>query len=270
MPTIRIDSLADSRLDLYRSLKKTNQTRRENTFIAEGTTVVERLLQSDFQVQSLLVTDQALCDLRSCIPEAVTVYQVDRSLATMLVGYTFHMGVLAAGVRRNTLDLSSVADCQGRGLIVFAERVIDPQNVGLLIRIASGFGADALVLTGGSADPFSRRAIRVSMGNGFFLPIVEMQDSVAALNAVRSKGYSSVATVLSDDAIDVAQLEFPEKTAMVLGNETHGVSGDVLQICDLKTRIPMQNGTDSLNVSIAAGIFCHEFRRQGSAGGSGS
>lgn len=260
MPEIRIDSLDDPRLDVYRSLKKTNQTRCDELFIAEGTTVVERLFRSPFAVQSLLITDQRLAEFRTQIPDDVVVYRLSKDLATLLVGYTFHMGVLAAGCRQPSPSLHSALPEAGPSLVLFGDHIIDPQNVGLLIRIAAAFGADALVLSSGSADPFSRRAIRVSMGNGLFLPIIRATDAEQTLRELGTLNYSRLATVLADDAVELATFPFPERSVLIFGNETHGVSPSILTHCDTQLTVSMLNGTDSLNVAISAGIFAYAWR----------
>jgi len=263
MPETRIDSLEDPRLDDYRSLKKTNQNRCQDAFVAEGVTIVERLFQSEFEVQSVLVTDQKMEAFRKKIPVGVAVYSLTRELASKLVGYTFHMGVLASAKRRSPSSIESVLPATGPSLVFVADHVIDQQNVGLLIRIASAFGADALLLTRGSADPFSRRAIRVSTVNNFFLPIVQYVES---LEAFKKLGYACCAAVLSETAVELSSFSFPERTAMVFGNETHGISEAVLGSCDHQLTISMLNGTDSLNIAIAAGIFGYAYRAMGGSG----
>ena len=256
-----IESLDDPRLDIFRSLKKTNQNRNQDVFIAEGVTVVERLFESDFEVQSVVVTDQKMEAFRQKIPSDVAVYSLTRELASELVGYKFHMGVLAAASRRRSVSIATALPASGPSLVFIADKVIDQQNVGLLIRIASAFGADALILTEGSADPFSRRAIRVSTGNGFFLPIV---DSVLAdnecLSELKHSGYSLCATVLSEDAEELNTFAFPERTVIAFGNETHGISQSLLAQCDRRLTVSMLNGTDSVNIAIAAGIFGYAYR----------
>jgi tRNA G18 (ribose-2'-O)-methylase SpoU len=261
MPEFRIETLDDPRLDIYRSLRKTNQNRYQDLFIAEGVTVVERLFCSDFEVQSVLVTDQKMPAFRQKLSDDLTVYSLSKELATMLVGFTFHLGVLAAGYRRPAPPLISALPRSGASLVLIADQVVDQQNVGLLIRIASGFGADALLLTKGSADPFSRRAIRVSMGNGLFLPIIQLPMKGAdALQELAGLGYSCCATVLSADAAELSSFQFPERTALIFGNETHGICDSMIAGCDQQLMISMLNGTDSLNVAIAAGIFGYAYR----------
>ncbi len=267
MPEILIDSLDDPALDTYRSLRKTNANRFQDVFIAEGINVVERLIRSRFQVESVLVTEAKRDRIQELLPDAVPVYVLEKSLATMLVGFTFHMGILAAG-RRETGDFAlhlgqrtEQQDAAGE-LVILGDRIIDQQNVGLLIRIASAFGATALVLTNGSADPFSRRAIRVSMGNGFSLPIFQLKDSSTALSLLKQHDFQNFATVLDPSATPVTECQFSAKSALVFGNESHGLGQNVVQSCDAQLRIDMLNDTDSLNIAIAAGIFGYAYRTQ--------
>lgn len=262
MPEILIDSLDDPALDIYRSLRKTNANRFRDVFIAEGINVVERLIRSRFQVESVLVTSAKRGRVQKLLPDDVPVYVLEKSLATMLVGFTFHMGILAAG-RRESADLSQHLIGQpAGGLVLFGDRIIDQQNVGLLIRIASAFGATALILANGSADPFSRRAIRVSMGNGFSLPIFQVEDSLEALALLKQHGFRNFATVLDSSATTIAECLFPQKSALIFGNESHGLSQEVQAFCDDRLRIDMLNDTDSLNIAIAAGIFGYAYRTQ--------
>lgn len=262
MPEIIIESLDDPVLDVYRSLRKTNANRHQDLFIAEGINVVERLIRSDFPLESVLVTKNKQERIQTLVPDDVPVYVLEKSLATMLVGFTFHMGILAAG-KRQTEDLEQYFQgMNDGGLVLIGDRIIDQQNVGLLIRIASAFGATALVFTNGSADPFSRRAIRVSMGNGFSLPIFQVANSRTALSLLHQHGYQSFATVLDDAAQSLTQASFPAKSALVFGNESHGLDAEIQQICHDQLKIDMLNDTDSLNIAIAAGIFGYAYRTQ--------
>lgn len=262
MPEILVDSLDDPALDIYRSLRKTNTNRFRDVFIAEGINVVERLIKSRFQVESVLVTQAKRDRIQQLLPRDIPVYVLEKSLATMLVGFPFHMGILAAGLRESSDFAHHLIHERDSELVLFGDQIIDQQNVGLLIRVASAFGASALVLANGSADPYSRRAIRVSMGNGFSLPIFQVEDSRAALLQLKKHGFQNFATVLSASAMAVSECRFPAKSVLVFGNESHGLSEKVQAVCDKRLRIDMLNDTDSLNIAIAAGIFGYAYRAQ--------
>ena len=262
MNRIHIDSVDDPRLQIFRNLKTTNETRRSNQFLVEGTTLVERLFRSDFEVDVVLASKEKLRNFQHPIPEGVTVYEVSRDLASELVGFRFHLGVIAAANRPDSGALSDVISEHGPGLVLFCEHVIDPQNVGMVIRIGSAFGAAAIVFSTGCADAFSRRAIRVSAANGLFLPIIEKADTGQTLRELKDAGFTCAAAVLADDAVDLSSFTFPERSVIVFGNETHGISQETAAACDYRLTIPMLNGTDSVNVAVASGIFGYVYRSQ--------
>jgi len=260
----RLESIEDPRLDIFRDLRGNNLAVQKGLFIAEGPTVARRLFDSDYEVHSIVLNDAKWSSLSDELPDGVDVYRVSNAMASELVGYSFHAGVLAAGVRKPNVSLENVCDAAVAAdqeiLLVVANEVIDRQNVGALIRISSAFGATAVVFGPRCSDPFSRRALRVSMGNGLFFPICRPDDLREELTAVRQQfGVNLFATVLDAQAVPLPQVERTRNRAILLGNETHGLSDDWLQLCDERITIPMQGGTDSLNVAFAAGIFLYEF-----------
>jgi tRNA G18 (ribose-2'-O)-methylase SpoU len=179
MPLVPIASLSDPRLDPYRSLKQTNLTRDSGRFIAEGKLVVERLLASRFQVDSVLLSERRLPLWESLLRVGDSpVYVVSEETARQLLGFHFHAGVLACGRRgpRFTVhDLLAALDTEPH-LLVACPHMTDPDNLGSLIRVARALGVGGLLLGRGCCDPFSRRTLRVSMGNALELPIVESRD----------------------------------------------------------------------------------------------
>jgi tRNA G18 (ribose-2'-O)-methylase SpoU len=139
-------------------------------------------------------------------------------------------------------------------------RVTDPVNLATIVRLAAAFGASALLLEMGCADPFSRRVVRVSMGNVFRLPVVELPDLKPELARLRSvHDYSLFATVLDETAEPLDEVHPALRSILVFGNEHDGLSSEWINVCDRRITIPMRAGTDSLNVAIAAGIFLYHF-----------
>jgi tRNA G18 (ribose-2'-O)-methylase SpoU len=262
----QLESINDPRLDIFRDLRGNNHAVQQGLFIAEGPTVVRRLFASDYGLHSIVLNDAKWQALHNELPEGIDVYRLSNAMASELVGYSFHAGVLAAGIRQDNPTLESVcgtASVAGKQiLLVVAHEVIDRQNVGALIRVSSAFGATAIVFSSGCSDPFSRKALRVSMGNGLSLPICQPDDLRQELTAVRDQfDVKLFATVLDGPAIPLPDVEHTRDRAIVFGNETHGLSDEWIQLCDERITIPMQGGTDSLNVAFAAGIILYEFTR---------
>jgi tRNA G18 (ribose-2'-O)-methylase SpoU len=264
-PTLheRIESLDDPRLEVFRSLKTRNAVRDARLFVAEGATVVERVLRSGLDVQSVLVSDRKFATCEPFLRPDVRVYRLRSELANELVGFDFHCGVMASAVRPAAPKAEQWIPGSGPSLIIAADRVVDPENVGALIRIASAFGADGVIFGKGSADPFSRRVLRVSMANVLFMPIVETVDLPAMLSELScQRAFHICGTVLDKQAVDLGSFTFPERTVLVFGNEYDGISDAVRHTLTDRLTISMFNGTDSLNVAISAGIFCHQYRAQ--------
>jgi len=259
----RIETLNDSRLDIFRSLKTKNAIRDARLFVAEGATVVERVLRSTLEVHSVLVSDRKFATCEPFLRPDVRVFRLRSELADELVGFNFHCGVMASAVRPAVPDPDKWIPPGGPSLIIAADCVVDPENAGALIRIASAFGADGVIFGKGSADPFSRRVLRVSMGNVLFMPIVETDDLPSMLSDLSGlRNFNVCGTVLDKQATRLDTFRFSERTVLVLGNEYDGISETVRSVLTNRLTISMLNGTDSLNVAISAGIFCHQYRAQ--------
>lgn len=259
-----VDSLSDPRLDPYRHLKQTNLTRWSGRFIAEGRLVVERLLESPLDVESLLLSERRL-ELLQRLPRsnAVDVLVVSDELARQLTGFGFHAGVLACGRRgpNPKLDRLFPGDPAQPQLLVCCPHITDPDNLGSLIRLCRAFGVGGVLLGPACCDPYSRRTLRVSMGNAFALPIVESSDLAADLDRLQNRGCTLSATVLDPAATPLHRAERVPREVLLLGNEAHGLAAEWVRRCDRRLTIPMQPGADSLNVAVAAGICLHWLTR---------
>jgi tRNA G18 (ribose-2'-O)-methylase SpoU len=288
MPRIAIDSLDDLRIDAYHDLKAKRLVRDGNRFIAEGTKLVERLLASDYRTESVLIAERREGEWTAKVPAEVPLYVIPQQLGEQLTGFNFHVGVLACGLRKPHPSLNDVlsgklpTNAIGNGDVLSREPVEgdaspltvvvcpncdNPENLGAIIRIGAAFGIDALLLGRGCCDPFSRRVLRVSMGAALRLPIVESPDLERDLTRLRDEWHLElIATVLDDAAEPLAIAAKPLRLGLLFGNEADGLDARWQSLCDRRLTIPMHEGTDSLNVAIAAGIFLHHFSSRSSSG----
>jgi len=262
MPIVPVDSVADPRLDLYRDLKTTNRNRWSGTFIAEGEKLVERLLDSPFEVVSLVAEPSHVERFADRLPAGVPLYEIPPASVEELVGFNFHRGILACGRRKPSPPLAKwLAEHPGRLTLVVCPDVKDPENLGAIIRISSAFGVDGLLLGEQSTDAFSRRVLRVSMGTVFRLPILRSENLLEDLRVLGNAGVERAATVLDPAAESLEKFTRGERFALLFGSEGHGLDAATVDCCDRKVTIPMQPGVDSLNVAVAAGIFLYHLAR---------
>ncbi|QDV32096.1 Putative TrmH family tRNA/rRNA methyltransferase [Planctopirus ephydatiae] len=282
MPLIPVSDLLDKNLNVYRDVKAQNAMRHGKYFIVEGVRTVERLLASKFETASILVTQEKVAAWAGLIPPEIPVYIMPTEMASQLIGFHLHVGVMACGLRRRTASLEQLLGLPDppkdqrlattisaekyhertavpKPLLVVCPNCDNPENLGAIIRIASAFRATGLLLGNACCDPFSRRVIRVSMGNIFGLTIRESRHLGHDLQRLKTEfGFETMGAVLSDSAVSLKNVQRPHRLALLLGNEAEGLTTEWIDQCDHLVTIPMPPDVDSLNVSVAAGIFLYQ------------
>jgi tRNA G18 (ribose-2'-O)-methylase SpoU len=261
---VPISSLDDPRLAAYRNLKDRDVAREHGLFIAEGEHLVRRLLASDFQTHSVLVMERRAERIAQQASPEAPVYVVPDGAMKAIVGFKFHQGVLACGVRRPCPSLESVAGRPGRLTLVICPNVNNTENLGAVLRVCAGFGADGVVLGESSCDPFARQAVRVSMGAVFTLPIARSENLLRDLARLRNEwGVELAAAVLHGPAEPLESARRSERFGLLFGGEAQGLPPEAVAACARRITLPMRLGTDSFNVAVAAGIFLYHFTRLG-------
>jgi len=257
MSVIRLASADDERLWRYRELKD-RALRRGDAFVVEGEHLARRLLASRFRAESLLVCEGREERLAAGAGEAPVFVLPQRELER-LVGFKFHRGVMACGLRGEPETLAQgMAGVGRRAALLLCVDVNNEENMGALVRAAAGLGADAVVLGERCCDAFSRRALRVGMGAAFALPVVQSADLLADAAGLKGKwGVELVATTPDAGAVDLRRARRPERLGLIVGSEADGLPPEWLALADQRVRIPMRRGVDSLNVAVAAGVCLH-------------
>jgi tRNA G18 (ribose-2'-O)-methylase SpoU len=269
-----VDFLDDPRLAPYRALKDKELARDGRRFIAEGELVVRRLLASGLRVESVLAARRKAAAIRPVIPPQTPLWIAPDAVIEKVIGFEFHSGVLACGVRPPPLTLDQAlgpplcpAPGAARRTLLICPKITNVENLGSLVRLAAAFGIEAMILGGQCCDPFFRQAVRVSMGAVFNLPIVRLADLAKGLRRLRQEwAFELAATVLSPDAQPLAAAGRRPNLALLLGGEADGLDAQTIALCDRRVTIPMRRGVDSLNVAVAAGIFLHHFVDQCAGG----
>jgi TrmH family RNA methyltransferase len=146
-------------------------------------------------------------------------------------------------------------------LVVVAVDVQDPGNAGAIVRSAEAGGASGVVFTGVSADPWSWKALRASMGSTFRLPVAKVHDIGHACDELRRAGLRLHAAV-ADGGLPIERVDLRSAAAVLLGGEGAGLTNDVLLLADAHLTIPMVPPVESLNVAVAAALLVYEARRQ--------
>lgn len=261
---VAVSDLDDPRLTPFKALRTSNWTVGSGWFIAEGAKLVERLLRSSYSVHSLLISTKYLDHWIERVPVDVPALVVPESQIAQLLGFDFHRGVIACGLRKPPLKLRErlVEPLPRDATLVAMYGVQDPENLGGILRSCAALGIEHVIIGPKSADPLSRRVLRVSMGTVLNLDFYSSHDLTADLSWLREvHGAQSIATTLAEDSEALERAKRSTPLVILLGNEAQGLPIELQRLADRRVRIDMRLGTDSLNVSVAAGIVLHHFCR---------
>ncbi len=209
---------------------------------------------------------QALLDQAGA--QGVAVHPVDRAELDRLSGGARHQGVIArlAAVRQRSYDeadlLELLAAVEGMPLLLVLDGVQDPHNLGACLRSAAAVGVHAVIAPADRAVGLNATVRKVACGAAEIVPFVPVTNLARTLRALQEQGVWLVGAAgeVDDTLYDV---DFTLPTAIVLGAEEKGLRRLTREICDRLARIPMvESGVESLNVSVATGVFLFEARRQ--------
>jgi tRNA G18 (ribose-2'-O)-methylase SpoU len=253
----RIVDAGDPALSPYRSVGDPASLERDGLFVAEGRLIVERLLSlPNLRVHSIVVTAaaaQAMAPLLEGLTDA-PVLICEGPVLEAVTGFDFHRGCLALAYRPVT-DVPLSAFEQAPRLLAL-EGVGNPDNVGGLFRVALALGAGGVLLDSASGDPWYRKAIRTSMAASLRVPFTRVAPWPSGLDELKAVGFQVIA--LTPDpaamAIDDFALEPDRRLILALGSEGAGLGAETMRYADVRLRIPIDPGADSLNVVVAAGI----------------
>lgn len=145
-------------------------------------------------------------------------------------------------------------------LVAVAVDTSDPGNAGTLIRLADAMGADGFVLAGNSVDPYNAKCLRASAGSFFSVPVVSVPDTQGLITELVHAGLVVMAATL-DGEVSLPDLNLDVPTAWLFGSEAHGLPAEVADAADVRVRIPMTGGAESLNVASAAAICLYQSSR---------
>ncbi len=290
---IEVRDLAMEELQVFVELNEVQLARfyepQTGLFIAESDKVAKRALEAGYRPHSFLIEDKKMERARPLFapfPD-VPVYVAKHDDITTITGYNLTGGILVAMYREEKPAVSDLLGkiaeekrcgmvrenqdgmCEGgddplRLRIAVMEGIVNPANIGAIIRSAAALNIDAVLVTKDCADPLYRRAIRVGMGCVFQIPWTYIPPlAEGGIELLKELGFSVAAMALLEDTIPIDDpvLKQCERLALVFGAEGEGLLPSTIASCDYTVKIPMSHGVDSLNVAASSAVAFFELSK---------
>jgi tRNA G18 (ribose-2'-O)-methylase SpoU len=259
---ILIDDADDPRLVGFRRNERGLASRRQRRdddgdglFMAEGDLVVERALDAGCAAVSVLVDAARPPAVIDRIPDGVPIYAGGDRVRAMVTQLGVPQGIVAIFERPQRISVERLRQQATR--VVVVEAVDNPINVGSIVRNAIALGWDGMIFDYTSADPLSRRSLRVSMGQAISFPAARTTDLPAELRSLTEHGFTVCALTPAEQACDIDAISITAKMAIVIGSERSGLSAEAIAASTHCARIPMAVGVDSLNAAAASAVACY-------------
>lgn len=246
----------------YINLRNNKRYRRKsNSCIVEGERLIEDCLVNNIKFKYILVDESRIYKYNKIIKQInnknIKLHYIISDISKKLSDTVNSQGIFGVVMTSFLLDINTTIINQRKNFLVL-DGINDPTNMGTIIRSCVAFGFKDIILSKECVDIFSPKVIRGSMGNVFKVNIFFSDDLIKFLKKLSLNGYKLFATSLDKSSKSVIDKKIKCNFAIVFGNEANGVSLDVLDFCDEKIYIPMDNTVESLNVSVASSIIMWE------------
>lgn len=252
---IEITDPTDSRVQEFLTLRNKATG---NSILCDSEKVVTKLFDSGLEIEKVFVTSSYYAEhkdlLKNRVPSEL-VFVAEKNIIEQVIGYKLHHGVMARAKCPAQASVNALGD-----RIVVLNGVTSPENVGAIVRSAAAFGVTSIITDEKSASPLLRRAIRVSMGNIFFMNTHSSNELLSTLHELSQLGYAVFGTANREDSILLTDIVFPQKLAMVIGSEGHGMDDEIASYCDKTLKIQVDEKVAHLNAAMAASIFLYHLR----------
>lgn len=240
--------------EIIKNIKKLKEKKyRLDSYIVEGIKMVKEAISENQEIALIAIREDFKIDFDTKKMKIVT---ISNKIFNDISDVKTPQGILAVIKKNQNNQIETNSD-----YILALDSLQDPGNMGTIIRTADSANINQIIINKTTVDPYSPKVIRSTMGAIYRTNIIEVEDLKATLKEMKLKGFQIITTNLKATQ-SIYDINYNNKTVVVIGNEANGVSQEILQTADKKVIIPMLGKTESLNASIAASIMIYEYVRQ--------
>lgn len=240
--------------EIIKNIKKLKEKKyRLDSYIVEGIKMVKEAISENQEIALIAIREDFKIDFDTKNIKTVT---ISNKIFNDISDVKTPQGILAVIKKNQNNQIET-----NQEYILALDSLQDPGNMGTIIRTADSANINQIIINKTTVDPYSPKVIRSTMGAIYRTNIIEVEDLKATLKEMKLKGFQIITTDLKATQ-SIYDINYTNKTIVVIGNEANGVSQEILQTADKKVIIPMLGKTESLNASIAASIMIYEYVRQ--------
>lgn len=246
-----IESIHNDIIKLVISLKDKKVRDEQSLFVVEGLKQVSEI-PKDWKIKFVLVTEKYK-DFKSD-----KLYITTEKIFNKISNTKTPQEILAV-VEKKKYDIEKVLS--NKGIFVIIDTLQDPGNIGTIIRTAESFGIKGIFISKNSVDIYSDKVVRSTMGAIFNIPIIQECDIVSLIQTLKQNKINTCAFSLDTNS-SLSNFKFKNNVAIIIGNESKGISKDILDVVDNKIKIDMVGKSQSLNAAVACSIAIYEISKQ--------
>ena len=251
--------------EIVKNIKKLKEKKyRDQTgqYIIEGIKLVKEAIEEKANIQKIVLCEDCENDgtIEKALMYEIAKYDciyVSKKVFDSITDVNTPQGILAI-IKRKALDEQEIS--YKEDLIVVLDGIQDPGNLGTILRTVDSVGLSQIVLSEKTADPYNPKVVRSTLGAIFRLNIIQSNNIIEDLKKIKKNRFKLLATSL-ENSESIYNIDLNKK-AIIIGNEANGVSKEVFDIVDEKTKIPMLGKTESLNAAVATGVILYEYVRR--------
>lgn len=260
----RITSLQNERVKAIRALEMRKERRETGLFVAEGASLIISARDEGWTPQTLVVVSGAAEDstvhrniLTWAAQSGTEILEVSPQVQAKLAAKDNPQTMMGI-YRQRWAGLPNTGELGTGDLWLALEEVRDPGNLGTIVRTVDAVGAGGIILVGNCCDPYSREAVRATMGSIFAVPLVHTDR--AAFLAWRQSWRGDVVGTHLEAKQDFRRARLTDPLLVVMGSEGPGLSDELRHACSKLVVIPMAGRLDSLNLAVATALTLYQFR----------
>jgi len=253
-------------------LKEKKIREREQCFLAEGEKLLREAVSANLPIKSILIAESKKEHFLSLLSTFENGKSLQEATVNILDDGCFEK-ISTEKAPQGVITIVKHLDFFEKCTIIYNndifkdERILmlysmqDPGNLGSVIRSAVAFGVDRIVMSANSVDLYNPKTVRSAMGSLFRVKITLVEDLSKSILCLREGGRRIFAAELSENAVSLNALTVAKSDIFLIGNEGHGIPGEIASVCNGSVYIPISKATESLNASVAAAIFMWETQK---------